>query len=86
MHSYLSIEIVIEGHKYVCIPGKPLTEELVSNTARELQWLAVTIDPPVENEASPLLRHTETEIEVNTEEGEKAQRADEKYKESLKKH
>ena len=88
INTYFGIEIVVEGHKYVCIPGKPYTEEeLALNAAREQQWLAVTINQPVQNETSPLLQHTETEIEISTEEGEEARRAelaDEKYKEYFK--
>ena len=73
--AYLGIEIVIDGCKYVCIPGKPLTEELVLNL-------------PVQNESlQSLLQHTATEIEMSTEQGEEEQRAelaDEKYKEYFK--
>ena len=74
--TYLGIEIVIDGCKYVCIPGKPLTEELVLNL-------------PLQNEAleRPLLQHTATEIEMSTEQGGEVQRAeltDEKYREYFK--
>ena len=88
--TYFGIGIVVEGHKYSCIPGKPFTgEELALNADRDRHRLAVSINSPVQNEASPLLQqvHTETEIEVNTEEREKARRAklaDEKYKEYFK--